>query len=108
MAEKLELTDEELNEVNGGLSQFKPENIGSWLSPGRGSEFVFRIQNAYFPTVTSSGQYVWQAAILEKYWCNGSEAWYYGTVTEDYYGRYYDIIAPATVHKDRAYIEKPF
>ena len=107
MAVKHELTDEELNEVNGGYSQFRPENIGSWLSGGTGSELIYRIQKAYMPTV-SNGQYVSQAAILDRFWCNGSEAWYYGTVTENERGRYYDIEPPQVVHEDKMYIDKPF
>ena len=110
-----ELSDVELKFVVGGshqgISDFYLTTIGHWYRHSKDSTFIYRVKNAYEPIPDANGKPISPSAILDRFWFNGLEAWYYGTVTEiacDNNGHYQEIDAPTIIHDQKMYITKPF
>ena len=116
MAAEKFLTDKELEGVAGGshhgISDFMTETEGDWFRLHGDSEFIYRLKKSYDPILNPDRSFTSPAALLDRFWHNGSEAWYYGTVSEISCGPdhayYQKITAPTIVHDDKMYITKPF
>ena len=106
----VELKEEELKKVTGGLgnqTNFSSSYIGRWFSCSGIGEFVFRVRQARDAEYPPESEPYYPAAILDRFWHNGSEVWYFGTVTQTT-ASYKEITAPTTIHEDKMYVTKPF
>ena len=110
-----ELSDDELKYVVGGshsgISDFYIGTEGHWYRHSKDSTFIYRVKTAYDPIPNIYGKPTSPAALLDRFWHNGQEAWYYGTVSEiscDDNGFYQEITAPTIVHDKDMYMTKPF
>ena len=116
LATKLhELNEDELKRVIGGsylgITEFEPQTEGQWFRFSQDQTYIYRVKQTYPISLTSSGDFSSVAALLDRFWYNGSEAWYNATVTEvdrnsnEYYE---EISAPTIIHDQERYIYKPF
>ena len=116
LATKLhELNEDELKRVIGGsylgITEFEPQTEGQWFRFSQDQTYIYRVKQTYPISLTSSGNFSSVAALLDRFWYNGSEAWYNATVTEvdrnsnEYYE---EISAPTIIHDQERYIYKPF
>ena len=110
------LSDDELKFVvggsHGGISDFMSETEGDWFQLFGDSVYIYRLKNSYMPIKSPDGSITSPAALLERFWHNGSEAWYYGTVSEiacnPDHPAYQKIPAPTVIHDKDMYLTKPY
>lgn len=110
-----ELSDDELKQVTGGsylgTSDFMRHTEGGWYRFSQDKTYIYRVKQTYHISNTSSGTISSPSALLDRFWYNGSEAWYNGTVTEVDHGpkEYYEeISAPSIIHDKDCYFTKPY
>lgn len=102
-----ELSDEELQKVVGG--KVSPGKVIALEEVWEGMGEWFRINNVvedYAYTSCYAPRYG-HSFIANKYWYNGSEAWYCGTCSIGEFTELVVINDPTTVHPEFTY-EKPF
>ena len=110
-----ELNEDELKQVIGGsylgITEFGPNSEGQWFRFSQDQTYIYRVKQTHPIISTSDGNFSSVAALLDRFWYNGSEAWYNATVTEVDRGpnEYYEeIFAPTIVHDKERYITKPY
>ena len=109
------LKDKELKQVTGGsylgTSEFTRNTEGGWYRFSQDKTYIYRVKQTYPISKTSNSTFSSPAALLERFWYNGSEAWHCGTVSEVNHGpkEYYEeISAPTIIHNRDCYFTKPY
>ena len=104
-----ELSDDELKTVVGGCVDMEYSSVGTgrWYTTSIHPDHILKVLKQS-ESQLNGGSVFHSGVLFAKYWYDGVNAWNHGTCSSVGSERYNEVNAPANIHDDIMYVEKPF